>query len=330
MHITDAIELFLDFRKAENLSRRTIRWYRDHFGVFIRWLPPNTHVGDIRSVDIARFIAAESDPERTPRALAPYTVRARYSTLRAFFNWAEEAEELGKPVSPIGYGRKKRVKTPRTGEPAKKFVPYDHYARYVAALHATRSPSGVDSAAHDWQAARDRLLGILLFWSGVRLQECADLHVVDIDTRRELLLVREGKGRKSRYVPVDGDVLRPALLDYLYQRPPWPGPHLWLGQSNDTRALLKPLQPEGIRQILIRRCRQARIPYYNPHAWRHAFGMWMINCGVSLAAVSLAMGHSSVQVTEQVYAHMRTDAIQREYQAAAAYMKARAKQPPHW
>lgn len=319
MLVDQAIELFIVYREAENLSRRTIRWYRDHLGVFARWLPPQTKLTAVRSVDVARFLACQADPARLPRPLAPYTVRARYSTLRAFFNWAEEVDEVGKPESPIGYGRRKKVKPPRTGDPSKKFVRYEHYQRYARGVQPST-----------WQAARDRLLGVMLFWAGVRLQECADLAVADIDIKRELLHVREGKGRKARYVPFDGDVVRPALLDYLYMRPAWAGPELWIGQSNDTRQILRPLQPEGIRQILIRRCRQVGIPYYNPHAWRHAFGMWLINCGASMAAVSLAMGHSSVQVTEKVYAHMKTAAIQREYAAAIAYIKDRGDKPPLW
>ena len=276
-------------------------------------------LGAIASADIARYIAAQADCNRAPRPLAPYTVRARYSTLRAFFNWAEMNEEVGKPPSPIGYGSRKAVKPPKTGEPAKKFVPYEHYQRYVETIEVGA-----------WQDARDRLLGIILFWSGVRLQECASLHIPDIDARRQLILVREGKGRKARFVPFDGDIVRPALLDYLYLRPRVEYQNLWLAQSNDTRKVVRPLTPEGIRQVLIRRCRQANIPYYNPHAWRHAFGMWLINCGASMIAVSLAMGHSSVGVTEEVYAQMKTAAVQREYAAAVTWLKERGDSLVHW
>lgn len=312
MLVEDAIELFITYRQAENLSRKTIKWYRDHLRVFVAWLPPNYDVAAVRSADVARFMAAQGSDKRIPKPLAPYTLRARYSTLRAFFNWCETAEEVGCPPSPIGYGAHKKVRTPRTGDPAKKFIPYEHYRIYIAS-----------TGAQTWQAARDRLLGILLFWTGVRLQECADLQVADVDTRRELLYVRRGKGRKARFVPFDGEIVRPALLDYLWMRPPWEGGHLWLGQSNDSRHILRPLLPEGIRQTLMRRCHKAHIPYYNPHAWRHAFGMWLINCGASMAAVSAVMGHSAIEVTERVYAHMQTAAIQREYAAAASWLKER-------
>src|SRR5262245_42917249 len=117
MEMAQAVELFITYREAENLSRRTIKWYRDHLGVFLKWLfaaGGDIEVAAIRSVDVARYIAEEASPDRRPRPLAPYTVRARYSTLRAFFNWAEEAEELGNPPSPNGYGSHKKVKPPRT------------------------------------------------------------------------------------------------------------------------------------------------------------------------------------------------------------------------
>ena len=319
MLVADAVELFVLYREAENLSRRTIKWYRDHLKVFLEWLPPGADLDAIRSTDIARYLAEQAADNRLPKPLAPYTVRARYSTLRAFFNWAEGQEEMGCLSSPIGYGSRKKIKAPRVGQPVKRFVPYGHYCRYIDSIEVAT-----------WQDARDKLLAIVLFWAGVRLQECADLSVADLDVSRHLILVRKGKGRKARFVPFDGDIVRPALLEYLYLRPKVRLDALWLAQTNDTYAIVRPLSPEGIRQVLIKRCRQAGIPYYNPHAWRHAFGMWLINCGASMMAVSLAMGHSSVAVTEEVYAHMKTAQIQREYAAAVTWLKERGDSPLLW
>lgn len=310
MLLADAIDAFLLFKQAENLSEATVIWYQHHLTVFLQHMPTTTRTRTLTPRDIAAYMATQT--KRQP-PLAPYTLRGRYACLRAFFNWCETYEETQPFTSPIGHGHLKRVKAPRTGTPAPKYISFDHYTRYINSINT-----------QTWKGARDRLLGIVLFWTGVRLQECTNLCVEDFDTHRGLLTIKQGKGRKARTVPFDVETIRPALLQYLYMRPTWDDSHLWLSQTNDSRQLTTPLQPEGIRQILIRRCRSARIPYYNPHAWRHAFAMWLINCGASMAAVSVVMGHSSVQVTEHVYAHMQTPAVQREYAAAVAYIKQNA------
>lgn len=316
MLLAQAIDDFILFKQAENLSDKTVLWYQHHLAVFQSHMPSDQLVATIQPRDIATYIAAQT--KRQP-PLAPYTIRARYATVRAFLNWCEAEPDTGLTHSPLGHGQRKRIKPPRTGTPATKYVPYHHYQQFTASIPTVT-----------WKDARDRLLAIVLFWTGVRLQECVDLRVDDFDTNRGLLTIRQGKGRKARTIPIDTDTIRPALLQYLYMRPTWHDSHLWLGESADSQRILKPLQGEGIRQTLIRRCRRAHIPYYNPHAWRHAFGMWLINSGASMAAVSLVMGHSSVQVTEKVYAHMQTPAIQREFAAAVAYIKQRGDRPLLW
>ena len=316
MLLAKAIDIFIIFKRAKNLSPRTIEWYEHQLNIFARSLPPTQQLAEVDALDIANYIAEQADPAR---GLSPSTIQARYRTVHAFFNWAERSKTVGAPPSPIGHGRDKIIDKPQASPPTTRYVPYADLNRYLDAI-----------VVENWQDARDRLLAIVLFWTGVRLQECADLRVNDIDTQRQLVLVREGKGRKTRLIPFDNDSLRPALLEYLYLRPGWNGKELWLGQSADSQRIIKPLQSEGIRQVLIRRCQRAHIPYYNPHSWRHAFGMWLINCGASMAAISLVMGHSSVQVTEKVYAHMQTPAVQREYAAAVAHMKSNGGLSPLW
>jgi integrase len=106
-----------------------------------------------------------------------------------------------------------------------------------------------------------------------------------------------------------------ALVDYLYSRPAYAGPELWL--SSDNRGGAKgPLNYWTIRQILRRRCERAGVRNLNAHSFRHAFATELLNAGADLSAVSAIMGHSSTKVTEAIYAKWLPAGIQREYNEA--------------
>ena len=128
----DAVDLFIVYREAENLSRRTIRWYRDHLGVFLVWLPTDVEVADVRSVDVACFIAEQASDKREPRPLASYTVRARYRPYALFsIGLRNQMKSAIRRRRLATDGVKRSSRRAPVNRP-KKFVPYDHYQRYVA------------------------------------------------------------------------------------------------------------------------------------------------------------------------------------------------------
>ena len=109
--------------------------------------------------------------------------------------------------------------------------------------------------------------------------------------------------------------MRPALAAYLYLRPCHPEA-LLLPSDGYGGALPGSLRPEGVRQMLKRRCRAAGITPYSPHAFRHGFAMWFLNGGARATTVAAAMGHSDVQVTLRTYAHTTVRTVRREYDEA--------------
>ncbi|MDI9549785.1 MAG: tyrosine-type recombinase/integrase, partial [Chloroflexota bacterium] len=56
--------------------------------------------------------------------------------------------------------------------------------------------------------------------------------------------------------------------------------------------------------------------------FRHGFATSLLNAGMNLSAVSAALGHSSVVITEQVYAEWLIDGLSREYAEALARLTA--------
>jgi len=168
----------------------------------------------------------------------------------------------------------------------------------------------------EWTDHRDRCLLLLMFWSGLRVAEVIGLRIVDVDVAKRLVTVRRGKGGKSRLVPCASD-LGVNMVAYLLSRPGVVGDVLFV--SNDGYGGVRgALTVGGLRQMLYRRCKAAELRYMHPHLFRHGFAMLFLNNGMPLSAVSAAMGHSSQQITTDIYAHWLTDGLSREYDTARA------------
>jgi site-specific recombinase XerD len=283
---------FLTAKQAGNRSPRTISWYDEQISHFLLWLE-DKDLDDGIPLLVDRFLS-----EERARGLSPSTVSARFRALAAWLNWSAKRKLIDN--SPMAEMERPRV--PRTVAP---YVTVEECNRLMA-----------DIAGADWNDCRDRLIVLLLFYSGLRCGELVALNVDDIDRQAGTVRVLHGKGMKARVVPIHGGVPR-ALAEYIYARPVYGGAEL-LVSSDGYGGIRGPLTTEGVRQMLIRRCKVAGLRYMRPHLWRHGAAMWLLNNGVTLSGVSALLGHSSTVVTETVYARWRPEALQREYNEALA------------
>jgi integrase/recombinase XerD len=140
---------------------------------------------------------------------------------------------------------------------------------------------------------RDRAALETLYGTGIRRGECVRLDLTDLDLGQGVLLVRDGKGRKDRFVPVAG---RAALaLDlYLRERPalvsdPREGA---LFLSRFGRRLGK----VGLAALVARHALAARVSAH-PHALRHACATHLLKGGADVRHVQELLGHKSLQTT---------------------------------
>jgi integrase len=126
----------------------------------------------------------------------------------------------------------------------------------------------------DFYARRDSALIRSFLDTGARLSEITGLTVADVDFDHDVLLV-VGKGSRPRACPF-GRKTAIALDRYLRVRgrhehaaEPW----LWLGKKGRLTA-------SGVTIMLRRRCRQAGIPEFHPHQFRHTFAhTWLAQGG---------------------------------------------------
>ncbi len=297
MQYVDALAAFLVSRQAAGRSANTVDWYRYMLDVFGRWLREEG-LDDVRKIEpehIELFLSQQRAAGHKPR-----TVQGRYRAVSALFGWlAKRNKVASSPVANV-----ERPATPRH-EPRRADL-----ADLAALLESI--PRG------DWVDLRDRLVIRMLFWSGLRRAELSALNVADVDLAEEQIHVRKGKGDKGRVVPLHPS-LRVQVLEYLFHRPTLPGETaLFLGLHGNGTPRGR-LLGGGMRQMLQRRATRANVPYWNPHAYRHAVAMKLLNDGeVELGIVSKILGHSSPEITRRIYADFTDSSVKRAYAAALA------------
>lgn len=147
---------------------------------------------------------------------------------------------------------------------------------------------------------RDRAMLALYYACGLRKQEGLSVNVEDVQLEKELLLVRKGKGYKSRYVPLSRQSIR-YLSDYLlYGRP-------FLNPQKQEKAFLLGVMGKRYTDAfgrLQKLCHRAGINKpIGVHTLRHSIATHLLQSGMQLEHIQRLLGHSSIEST-QIYTHI--------------------------
>lgn len=150
----------------------------------------------------------------------------------------------------------------------------------------------------------------LLFSSGIRCAELVELKWSDIDMETNDLLVREGKGGKSRYTRID-DVTKKCLLEYKNQMKyeseyVFPSRYRGIVGKRTTDSVWLILKNIGI---------DAGVNHVHPHRFRKNFCKALVDSGATLPTVQSYLGHVNLQTTQH-YLQYDKDRMAIEYKKA--------------
>jgi site-specific recombinase XerD len=148
---------------------------------------------------------------------------------------------------------------------------------------------------------KHRTLLTTVYATGLRISEATRLQVHDIDSRRMVLRIEQGKGLKDRYV-----MLSPRLLEIL--RAYWKSvrPSSWLFPGD---SLSEPITCATIQKACRRVQRAAGVTkYVTPHSLRHAFATHLLEAGTNVRTIQILMGHRSLSTTSH-YLKVSTSTI---------------------
>ena len=158
------------------------------------------------------------------------------------------------------------------------------------------------------QAVRDKAIIELMYSSALRLSETTSLNLSSIDLESKLILV-EGKGQKSRYLPV-GECALSAVMKWIKIRKE-------IVSKNELALFLnkygKRISNRSIQQRLIFWCKKKSLNYViNPHVLRHSCATHLLESSGDIRAVQEFLGHQDISTT-QIYTSVNFDYIKKVY-----------------
>jgi integrase/recombinase XerD len=279
---------------ARHFSAHTVKNRRIELGYFIDWCEERSIK---RPDEVTRALLERYRQHifnyRTRSAgasLSFQTQSKRLISVRVFFQWMARAHHLlYNPASELELPRAEQ-RLPR------HLLTVAEVAQVLNACELTDA-SGL--------GVRDRAMLEALYSTGMRRSELVALRVDDIDLERGTVLVRQGKGRKDRVVPIGERACR-WIEKYLYEfRPAYV-------DAEDPGILFLARHGEGMQgkqlSVIVRKAIEAaaldRFKNMHPnaacHLLRHACATHMLENGADIRFIQVLLGHSSLSTT-QIY-----------------------------
>jgi site-specific recombinase XerD len=217
---------------------------------------------------------------RSPDQLGPEELRAyQLEMLRQQFSWST----FNQTVSGLRLFYRVTLGRPEQ-------VPFIPYGKKPKTIPVVLSPEETVQFLEAAKPGRDRTLFQTAYACGLRLSELVGLQVSHIDSKRMLVIVRQGKGRKDRLVPLSARLLEVLRSYWSECRPrPW----LFPGRKGE-----RPLSGGMVQRLCQQVVRCAGLSKHaTMHTLRHCFATHMLEAGVDLLTLQAMMGHNSLQTT---------------------------------
>jgi integrase/recombinase XerD len=279
------LKAFLQWMAVKNYSEATIRNRRTYIGYFIAWCDDR---GLYQPAEITRPII-----ERYQRYLYYYRKKdglplsfrsqhTRLTSVRSFFKWLAKQNH-------ILYNPAYDLELPRLEHRLPKHVLTERESEKIINVPDIKEPLGI----------RDRAILETLYSTGMRRMEVIGLKLYDLDRDRGTVIIRQGKGKKDRMIPIGERAL--AWIDkYLNEV----RPSLTLDPDDGTVFLTtysEAFTKNRLTQMVRDYVNTADIGKKGAcHLFRHTMATVMLENGADIRFIQQMLGHVSLETT-QIY-----------------------------
>ena len=271
------LQLFLDAKKIEGCSERTLQYYR----VTIEKLLNRIEV-PIRKISTEQIRAYLSEYQQINNC-SKVTVDNVRRNISSFFSWLEEEDYILK--SPM-----RRIHKIKTKQQVKEII----------------SDEAIERLRDSCCCSRDLAMIDLLYSTGIRVGELVNLNIADINFEARECIVF-GKGDKERRVYFDAKA-KLHLQDYLQSRTD-DNPALFVTLDSPYARL----KISGV-EIRIRELgRRLNLSKIHPHKFRRTMATRAIDKGMPIEQVQKILGHSQIDTTMQ-YAIVNQNNVKSSHQ----------------
>jgi integrase/recombinase XerD len=269
------MEAFIIDRKARGLAEGTLRFYKQKLKLFYDYCDAQlvSTINQITPTIIRQFLLYLEETDHNPGGR-----HAAYRALRAFLYWYEDEVEPDNWKNPI-----RKVKPPRVPVEILDPIPIVDIDKMIASCEKGTL-----------LGERDTAILLCLLDTGVRASELLGMDIVDTNLILGDALIRQGKGRKPRFVHICKRT-RKAIRSYIRQRKDTQQA-LWI-----THPRFGPnrLSYDGLRSILVRLAGNAGVNQPTLHDFRRSFCISMLRSGVDVFTLAKLMGHTSIAVLQR-------------------------------
>jgi integrase/recombinase XerD len=210
----------------------------------------------------------------TESGVRPPSINGAVSALRFFFSVTLDRPEITKLLTFVAEPRK--IPVVLSPEEVARFLEAAPGPKYKAAFSAA-------------------------YGAGLRVSEVVALKVSDVDSKRMLLRIEQGKGRKDRFA-----MLSPQLLELLRDWWRIARPQSWLFPGRDR---INPLTTRQFNRAVHATAHMAEIAKrVTPHTLRHSFATHLLEQNIDIRVIQVLLGHAKLETTS-LYTQVATNTI---------------------
>ncbi len=278
------VKKFLDYLELERkFSANTVLNYEIDLKEFVDFIV-SKDLNEIEIKDIRRYLEYLNEQKYHVSSIS-----RKVSSLKSFFKYLKAEKMIdNNPMALISNPKKE-----------KKLPVFLNYQDLDKLLNTPDLNTGVGQ--------RDALILEMLYSTGIRVSELANLKLKDINFGEHKILIL-GKGNKERYVYY-GTKCQKLLDKYLSDgRTMYPASAYLFSNKHGNK-----LNERMIRMIVDECGRKAQLNVHvTPHVLRHTYATHMLNEGADLKSVGDLLGHENLSTT-QIYTHVSNERLRKVY-----------------
>ncbi|MCM3116311.1 tyrosine-type recombinase/integrase [Neobacillus sp. MER 74] len=286
MNLEIAVQHFLQDLRNKNKSMGTVNEYQKDLNMFLSYLQKEgvNQVKEVKGSHMASYL----ENLIKVRNYKPSSRNRQMNTLRSFFKFCKKAG-----IVDVNYAE--YLERLEEGKVDRVFLTSEEVKTLIQAI----------------EHPLIKLVIITLFFTGSRISECLNLELGDIDFEQKILLIRKGKGNKSRTLPLHPD-LESALKDYINR---------WRVDCNTNKLFLTErsgkLSDVYVNRVLKETVKKLKWDKkITCHVLRHSFASALVQRSVHIVAVKELLGHASLKTTSG-YAHIQRESVEEAIQRLA-------------
>ena len=280
--------LYIDHLQVMNYAERTISHRGIVLSQFAAWCEER---GINRASEVTKPILERyrrhlhHSRDSRGNALSARNQVSRLIPLRGFFKWATRQNYLL-------YNPASELELPKLEKRLPKATLSSHEAELILSIPNIHTEEGL----------RDRAILEVLYSTGIRRMEVINLTRADLHPDRGVLAVRQGKGKKDRFVPISDRAMQWVMkyledvrTDFAIE----PDPENLFLEPNGL-----PLTPDRLSRLASKYIKQSEIGKSGScHLFRHTVATLMLENGADIRFIQQMLGHVSINTTE-IYTHV--------------------------